>query len=357
MTSRNLSRNVGEWSELYALAYLLGHEGGFAADNNQEPNKNLFYKVLYALFKNEVNGADLIYKIDGKDVVIFVDRKVCGRVSRGQLASLASKLHSALLAPPSGRAFSLSEGDVLLKKLLKDNTSASSRSYNDVFLKLEDNRTKSSTPFIGFSIKSHLNAKSTLLNATLATNFVFEIVSSTNSVKRSIPTFGTSLKTDMKELIARGYTLKFLKIDNKTHQQNMELVDSNLPQYMATCLFETIKHSNNHFSRIAEIVFPLGNEKNKAIQLKLKQYLGYVMLGMTPTTPWTGQPSDFGGLILVKKSGDVLFYYLYNMQDFQDFLFNNLKFEYGSRKKHRFGKPYKEKGKTLIKLNLQLRFK
>ena len=356
MTSRNLSRNVGEWSELYALAYLLGHDGGFGADDNQEPNKSLFYKVLFALFKNEVNGADLIYKIEGKDVLIYVDHQVCGRVDRSQLVNLASKLHSALLAPPNRRAFSLPEGEALLRKLLKDNTSASSRAYNDIFLRLEDNRTKASTPFIGFSIKSHLNAKSTLLNATLATNFVYEIVPSIRSAKRSIPTFGRKLKSDMQELVERGYTLKFLKIDNKTHQQNMKLVDSSLPEYMATCLFETTKHSNNHFSRIAEIVFPIANDQNKAIQFKLKQYLGYVMLGMTPTTPWTGQPSDFGGLILVKRSGDVLFYYLYNMGDFQEFLFNNLKFEYGSRKRHRFGKPYKEGGKTLIKLNLQLRF-
>ncbi len=80
------------------------------------------------------------------------------------------------------------------------------------------------------------------------------------------------------------------------------------------------------------------------------------MLGMRPTTKWSGQPNDFGGLILVKKSGNVLFYYLYNMNDFQNFLYKNLKFEYGKRSRHKFGKPYKENGKTLIKLNLQLRF-
>lgn len=356
MPTKKQKKNVGEWSELYALAYLLGHGGGFGADDNQEPIKTLFYKILAALYKNEVNGADLVYKVNGKEVLIYVDKKLQGRIGRAKLATLASALLSDLLSPPGGRAFALPKGDVLLSALMKDSTSASSKSYNDVFLKLEDYRTKIPTPFIGFSIKSHLNAKSTLLNATSATNFVYEIVANTKSAKVSIPEFGPSLKNDIQKLISRGYALKFIKIDNETHQQNMELVDSNLASYMASCLFETTKHSNNHFSRIAEIVFPSGKEKNKTIQLKLKQYLGYVMLGMTPTTPWAGQPTDFGGLILINESGDVLFYYLYNMRDFQEFLFKNLKFEYGSRTRHKFGKPYVENGKNLIKLNLQLRF-
>ena len=114
----------------------------------------------------------------------------------------------------------------------------------------------------------------------------------------------------------------------------MDLVDSNLAGYMANLLFETTQHTNNHFSNIAETVYPPTNTANKAVHLKLKQYLGYVMLGMTPTTPWSGQPNDFGGLIMVKQTGDVLFYYLYNMADFQNFLYQNLKFEYGSRSRH-----------------------
>ena len=356
MSSTRQTKNVGEWSELYALAYLLGHGGGYGADDNQDPIKSLFYKILAALFKNEKESADLTFKVDGKEVLIYVDQKLNGRVSRAQLLKLASALHGDLLSPPSGRAFALSKGDELLDALMKNKTSTSSGSYNDICLKFEDSRTKTPSPFIGFSIKSHINAKSTLLNASLATNFVYEIVPRKNKPSASIPSFGLSLKQDMQKLVSAGYTLKFLNIDNKIHQQNMELVDSNLARYMARCLFETTQHSNGHFSRIAEIVFPSGKEENKAIQLKLKQYLGYVMLGMRPTTKWSGQPNDFGGLILVKKSGDVLFYYLYNMNDFQNFLYKNLKFEYGKRSRHKFGKPYKENGKTLIKLNLQLRF-
>ena len=38
--------NIGEWSELYALAYLLLHGGANAADEKQKPIPDLYYKVL-----------------------------------------------------------------------------------------------------------------------------------------------------------------------------------------------------------------------------------------------------------------------------------------------------------------------
>ena len=356
MTSAYRTKNVGEWSEVYALAYLLSKGGGFAANSNQEIDGSLFYEILEALFKKQSSGFDLSYRIGKNEVVILIDDQVKGSVKRIDLDRLAASLLRELLRPQPGSAFSLVTGDAILKTLLNENASAPSNSYNDIYLSLKDARTKSPTPFIGFSIKSQLNAKSTLLNASGATNFVYQIVPSGKKVSGPIPQFGDHLKPDMQELVNLGYSLKFIRIDNETHQQNMNLVDSKLAEYVARCLFETTQHRNGHFSQIAELVFPPDKKENKAALFKLKQYLGYVMLGMTPSTPWSGQPNDFGGLIIVKPSGDVLFYYLYNMADFQEFLYRNLKFEYGSRVRHQFGKPYEEDGKTFIKLNLQLRF-
>jgi hypothetical protein len=356
MTSTNRTKNVGEWSEVYALAYLLSKGGGYAADSNQEIDETLFYEILEALFKKQSSGFDLAYRIGIHEVSIIIDDQVKGSVKKTDLDRMSISLLRDLLIPQTGMAFSLVTGDAILKALMKENASAPSNSYNDIYLSLKDVRTKSPTPFIGFSIKSQLNAKSTLLNASGATNFVYQIVPKGKNVSGPIPLFGQQIKPDMQELVRLGYTLKFIKIENETHQQNMNLVDSKLAEYVARCLFETTQNRNGHFSQIAELVFPPDKKENKAALLKLKQYLGYVALGMSPTTPWSGQPNDFGGLIIVKPSGDVLFYYLYNMADFQEFLYQNLKFEYGSRARHGFGKPYEESGKTFIKLNLQLRF-
>jgi type II restriction enzyme len=351
------TKNVGEWSELYALAYLLANGGGYGADDNQEKIPSLFYKILKALFQNGIEDGDLLYEVHPEEILISIDNTKISTVNRADLLTQAKSLYSDLKVHQDGLAFPLASGDLLLKTLRKNHVAASSAQNSDIILILQDIKTKLPTPWLGFSIKSQLNAKATLLNASGSTNFVYEIIPVGQVVTEPIPTFGKSLKDDMQLLVKRGYSLKFLHVNSEVHQQNMDLVDSNLAADMARCLFETTQHKNTDFDKIVELVFPLEEKKNSAKNLKLKQYMGYVMLGMKPAKPWSGQPSDFGGLILVKLSGDVLFYYLYNMESFQNFLYKNLKFEYGSKSRHNFGKPYTLDGKTLINLNLQLRFK
>ena len=80
-------------------------------------------------------------------------------------------------------------------------------------------------------------------------------------------------------------------------------------------------------------------------------------MGLRPSKKWAGDPAMFKGLILAKQDGQVLFYYLYNILEFRDFLFQNLKFEQASTSRHRFGQIYRENDEVRIKLNLQLRFK
>lgn len=49
--------------------------------------------------------------------------------------------------------------------------------------------------------------------------------------------------------------------------------------------------------------------------------------------------------------------YFYNRNDVEDYLYNNTRFERGSRSRHHFGSLYRgEDGKVYIKLNLQIRF-
>ena len=38
--------NIGEWSELYTLGYLLVHGGAYAADENQNAIPDIFHRVL-----------------------------------------------------------------------------------------------------------------------------------------------------------------------------------------------------------------------------------------------------------------------------------------------------------------------
>ena len=91
-------------------------------------------------------------------------------------------------------------------------------------------------------------------------------------------------------------------------------------------------------------------------EYKIKRLLSDVALGMTPSSTWNGIIDATGGYLVVKEDGDVLCYHIYNRNEFETYLLKNTKFETASTSKHGFGSVYNEKGKSYIKLNLQIRF-
>ena len=91
---------------------------------------------------------------------------------------------------------------------------------------------------------------------------------------------------------------------------------------------------------------------------KLKKFLCEVALGMTPKKEWDGFTKAHGGYIIVKENGEIVCYHLYNRDEFENYLFNNVKLDTPSTTRHKFGKFYKDRetGEKRIKFNLQIRF-
>ena len=63
MPSEAPKANLGEWSELYTLGYLLVHGGAFAADENQNAIADNFHKVLKIFFASGKNRPEIEYLI------------------------------------------------------------------------------------------------------------------------------------------------------------------------------------------------------------------------------------------------------------------------------------------------------
>ena len=81
-----------------------------------------------------------------------------------------------------------------------------------------------------------------------------------------------------------------------------------------------------------------------------------IALGMMPSKVWTGELDATGGYLVVKESGDILCYHIYNRNEFENFLLNNTKFETASSTKHGFGSIYEIDNQQYLNLNLQIRF-
>jgi type II restriction enzyme len=201
----------------------------------------------------------------------------------------------------------------------------------------------------GFSIKSQIGAPSTLINASKATNFTYAITG--NGTPKNMN--DKDVKGNTQSLYKQNFSLDFLNIDSTVYMENMRLIDSQLPNYIAELLIEFNRQKGGLLTDIIDHAFTEDKEQKV---LKIKEFLVASALGMMPNTKWDGQLTTMGGIILVKKTSDVLCFYLYNMEDFQNYLLKHVKFETPSTTRYGIGKIINEDSILKYKLNLQIRF-
>ena len=235
----------------------------------------------------------------------------------------------------------------------KEKLSASSTLTSDLHLVLEDLETKAKSERKGFSIKSEIGSPATIFNASHSTNLTYKIVG-----KGTPKPFMNvnSVKKNLKQLLDAGFTLKFERFDNPTFEKSLQNIDSNLPEYIAESLLAYLNSRTTKIRKVCEIAFPSANPTSEIKVQKIKRFLSAASMGLKAATEWSGYPEDFGGMLLVKRNGDVLFYYLYNMKKFEDYLFNNLRFETPLASRHGFGVVFSEGNQHFLKLNLQIRY-
>lgn len=350
--------NIGEWSELYTLGYLLVHGGAYAADEKQNPIPDIYHKILQVYLAEKTGMPETNYIIGPKDVAILVSGNEVARVERSLIHTAIELLLNDLTSGANSKTFTLTSGNDLLKLIRRTRISASSSEHeNDLELVLEDQVTNAPTPRVGFNIKSQIGGRSTLLNASGATNFVYKIVQNLSSAKIPYPKFNHGQHgLNLKALYDAGFYLQFESISNQVFFENLTLLDMQFPNYLAKVLLHSYISGEKSFANSVENVFPESDLKSKQPVFKIKEFLGAVAMGLRPTTEWDGDTTKFSGILVVKGNGEIVFYYLYNRKNFEEHLFTNVAFERASTSRHKYGEIYTENGVDKIRLNLQIRF-
>ena len=350
--------NLGEWSELYTLGYLLVHGGAFAADEHQNPIPEIFHKVLQVYLAEKSGQPETEYVINKEDVAILIDGKVASSIYKSVIESSLEAMLQDLTAGSHKKTFSLATGNTLLDLLKRTRISASSSEReNDLELILEDIVTKSPTPRVGFNIKSQIGGRSTLLNASGATNFIYKVIAKDPSTHNRLPKFVHGKHGEnLKMLYEAGFHLEFESMSNEIFYQNLTLLDMQFPKYLSKVLLESYLSGEKSFEKVINRVFPVDEATSRQPIFKLKEFLGAVAMGLRPSTTWDGDTTRFSGILVVKADGEVLFYYLYNRKNFEEYLYRNVAFERASTSRHKYGQIYSENGIDKIKLNLQIRF-
>ncbi len=227
---------------------------------------------------------------------------------------------------------------------------ASSSAKTDITIIVHDQRT-GLQPSLGFSIKSQLGNPSTLLNAGETTNFIYKIEKNSLS-KQDIEYInslfvkkGEKLSRDIKGRIKAIYEknakLSFVNPQKQIFSNNLILIDSLLPQILASIL---LQFASSNYSSVEELVklteelnplkFDTTN-KHLFYNYKIKRFLTDIALGMMPSKVWTGEYDATGGYLIVKSDGEILCYHIYNKNEFENYLLANTKLDTASSCKTR----------------------
>ena len=137
------------------------------------------------------------------------------------------------------------------------------------------------------------------------------------------------------------------------------LIDSLLPEIIAELLLVSFSRDVTKLKDLVDILEkenPRRYRRSDVYGYKIRKLLCACALGMKPSQKWNGSEEANGGYILVKETGEVLAYHIYNREAFELYLLNNTRLERASTKRHDYLSIYTENGEARINLNLQIRF-
>ena len=348
--------NRGEWSEIYALIKLLSDGNLIPGDENLEKLENLIYPIISILRKE----SDGLWNYQIKNKLIFISGTKEISIPIEKFKKEAEFLLTEIKKKRKG-TFAIPETEKFLNEIGCKRLKASSKTKSDITIIIHDHFT-GLNPILDFSIKSKLGAPSTLLNAGLSTNFIYEIKGNiTQSLKNKINSKKNFIdKCDL--LRINRMKMYYSDLESIIFKNNLILIDSLLPEILAYILIEYYSKAKSKVEDICAQINTINPLKfdvslnHGYYEYKIKKFLTDIALGMMPAKVWNGDYEATGGYLVVKEDGEVICYHIYNKKEFEDYLYHNTRLETGSTTRHQFGKIYKEGNKYFIKLNLQIRF-
>ncbi len=365
-----ITGNKGEWSEIYALFKLLGEKQMYAGDENHNRIEDIVYPILSVLRRELDNNRDTekVYDIVERDIVVVsIEREELVRIPCSVFLE-QSRILLEGIKQSQGSSFSLPDIEQFMSEVSCTGLKAKSVDKSDIRIVIHDPRTGVS-PLLGFSIKSQLGAKSTLINAGSTTNIVYKIedLEMTEIVKNQINSINRGDKMDLIGRVRYIYEQKgklvFHHYQNDILCKNLMMIDTILPEIIqkmllnfyltdARTVIELIKTiEDENFIRFDLADYP------SFYRRKVANMLVDAALGMVPKTKWNGQYDATGGYLVVKEDGELLCYHFYNRNLFEQYLLNNTAFETpGKHEQNNFGLVYSQNNDYYMNLELQVRF-
>ena len=348
-----LCGNKGEWSEVYCFAYLLATGKLYAADKDLNTVKDVYFPILKILRENHAYATC-------ETVKIFYNDTLVKEVGRAEFKRACDIMLEKI--PKGSRAFEIKEVEPFLTDIFCSKLKAASDQKQDITIQIYDIHTGIS-PICGFSIKSYLGARPTLLNPGDATNFIYEIKNCNDAIMNNVNAINSRSK--IIDRINYLYNSDCVlspeeHLYSRQFEENLGFVDTSMPKMLSLLTLYSYMHNIHYIPLTVEKIKadnPLMLPNSNMYEYKFKKLLCAFALGMTPENKWEGQEDANGGYIIVKNDGSVVCYHIYNRPDFEQYLYDYSYIERPSTSRYGYASVYSDNGKYYIKLNLQVRFK
>lgn len=351
--------NRGEWSEFYALLYLLGSRKLVLADINLQSTERDLPVLKIMRHDKDCDPVDFVIK-ENKAIDVYTNNVFKKTFQSDFFLEKAKDLLIDIQNGSKTGAFTIPAAIELLSDLYLKKISAPSSQVADMLIQIHDILTGKAHD-VGYSIKSYIGNAPTLLNASEATNFVYKVTGLSDEAMDEINSIETKSKIldRIKRIEELGGNIEFTYTDRKSFSDNLIMLDTSMEQIISYILLLSYSKGISDCEELLDIIEeenPLNFPRKGLYQYKYKKLLSAKALGMNPSETWDGYDSVNGGYIVVKSDGTVLAYHLYDRDILEQYLFQSTKLERASTSRHHYGSIYKENGEMRVKLNLQIRF-
>ena len=345
-----LSKNRGEWSELYVVTSLLAHDFLTYSLNDGEQKTSQILEI------SRGNGRSRRkYVIEGDRVRIDPFGTY---VSKEWLVTKSTELLAAIKSGV-GRSFPIPEVNDLLEGLKTHQISAESK-MGDISIRtfgLDDGETLENR----FNIKSRLGGKPTLLNSSRATRITYRLSETlTESEQKDLNRLGPALLVETVKSL--GMTLTFAEMDPR-FVANLMTVDTQMPEILAEMVLISYSGGPKDLQSVVSKVALDNHLKFDGANIefsyshKATMMLQQIGLGMVPSKTWKGRQGASGGLITVLPDGELKCSLEISQESLGAELFVATRFDTPSRIRLDYGRIYEKNGISYLDLNFQIRYR
>lgn len=336
--------NRGEWSEVYAFAWILLHGSVPLADSalKASPSRKITVKKVFRGDKDLAEGF-VPLSIDPEPIPDYL-----------WLEKELALFHKEI---SSGKGtFEAPAGQRIMKAYGLSSIKAASDKKIDLVLEASS-LDGSELQKLGYSVKSRFGGSSTLLNASSHTRLSFYL--EFNAMDRDLAGRLRELRriSDRVSLIESKLTApKAFEWDSPVFVSNLEKVDTGLPTLLAELLWLAYSANETSIPALVEIYSKRTGKSSSTIELIIKRFLLDVALGMVPGKAWQGTWQAYGGYLIVQPSGEVVAFTMRNFDEFKSYLYQSSYVETPSTSRHEIGELEREGERDVFRLSAQIRF-